>query len=132
MSEIRCTVTTPEKTEIDVLANSVVLPLYDGQMGILPGHSPMVARLGYGVMQINTTSGKQEHYVDGGFVQVTKEGVAVLTDKLQSPKSITAASAEEELRTALAMPSNQPALMAIKNRAVERARSRKHVAESAS
>lgn len=128
MPQLRCTVTTPEKTELDVSADSVTLPLYDGQIGILPGHSPMVGRLGYGIMEVKQSGQAQSYYIDGGFVQVTGESVAVLTDKLQSPSVITEAGAEEELREALALPAGQPALTAIKEKAVMRARARKQVA----
>ena len=52
MSDIQCVVVTPEKTEVDVRATSVTVPLFDGEMGILKGHSPLVGRLGYGVLRM--------------------------------------------------------------------------------
>ncbi len=127
MAQLRCTVTTPEKTELDIVVDSVTLPLYDGQMGIYPGHSPMIGRLGYGLLEVKSAGKNETYYVDGGFVQVTGDSVAVLTDRMQNPNTINASDAEEELRTALALPSSQPAAAAIKNKAVSRARARKHV-----
>ncbi len=131
MAQIRCTVTTPEKTELDVAAESVTLPMFDGQMGILPGHSPMVGRLGYGLMKVTAGGQTNVYFVDGGFAQVTRDGVAVLTDRLQAPNQIKSDQADEELRNALALPSNQPALAAIKEKALNRARSRKQLASKA-
>ena len=130
MSQLRLTVTTPEKTQIDAAVEAVTVPLYDGEMGILPGHSPMVGRLGFGVLRYTAGGAEQSYYVDGGFVQVTPGEVAVLTDRVQDPAKIQLAAAEEELREALALASNQPALAAIKERAVGRARARRQIAMS--
>ena len=48
---IQCVVVTPERTWLDELVNSVVLPAYDGELGVLPGHTPLIARLGYGELR---------------------------------------------------------------------------------
>jgi F0F1-type ATP synthase epsilon subunit len=90
----------------------------------------MIGRLGYGIMEIRQSGQTKSYYVDGGFVQVTGDTVAVLTDKLQPPNSFTVADADEELRDALALPAGQPALAAIKDKAVVRARARKQVASN--
>jgi F0F1-type ATP synthase epsilon subunit len=47
---VHCVVVTPEKTELDAQCDSMILPLFDGLFGILPGHAPMVGRLGFGLM----------------------------------------------------------------------------------
>ncbi len=128
MSQIRCTVTTPEKTEIDVSVDSVTVPLYDGEMGILPGHAPLIGRLGFGLMKFKNAGQITSKYVDGGFVQVSDDNVSILTDRLQDPAKLDLESISEELRVAFALPSDRPELAAIKSRAVERARKRKSIA----
>ena len=45
---MRCIVVTPEKTVVDEPAEFVALPLFDGEIGISPRHSPMIGRLGCG------------------------------------------------------------------------------------
>ena len=45
---VECVVVTPERTLFDELVEFVALPLYDGELGVLPGHSPLIGRLGYG------------------------------------------------------------------------------------
>ena len=67
---LQCVVVTPEETVLDARAEFVALPLYDGEIGIAPGHSPLIGRLGYGEMRIQSGGGTTSYYVDGGFVQV--------------------------------------------------------------
>ncbi len=44
--QVRCVVVTPEKTELDVKCDSLIVPLFDGELGILAGRAPMVDDLG--------------------------------------------------------------------------------------
>jgi len=124
MATIRCVVVTPEKTELDVQADSLTVPLYDGEVGILPGRAPMVGRLGFGIMRVKKGSTETSHYVDGGFVQVRREAVYVLTDRMMKPESIDKAKAATDLEKALAMVSSSPETFALKDRAVSQARAK--------
>ena len=42
MSELNCIVVTPEETAVEAVVDSVVVPLIDGEMGILPNHAAMI------------------------------------------------------------------------------------------
>ncbi|HEY2840797.1 MAG TPA: F0F1 ATP synthase subunit epsilon, partial [Pirellulales bacterium] len=64
-------VVTPEATIRETHAEFVVLPLYDGEIGIAPGHSAMIGRLGFGEMRVTEGNQTDRYYVDGGFVQVS-------------------------------------------------------------
>ena len=125
---IACTVVTPEKTEMKVDADSVVVPLFDGQLGILHGRAPMVGRLGFGLMKIKASGKESTYFVDGGFVQVTREGVYILTDRLLDPTKIDKDKAQSDFVKAMALPSNTPALAQIKERAVDQARAKVRLA----
>jgi F-type H+-transporting ATPase subunit epsilon len=61
---------------------SVVVPAYDGQMGILYGHAPMMTLLGDG--EVVVRSGSEEHRtrVSGGFLQVVNNEVSVLAERV--------------------------------------------------
>ncbi len=78
---IQCVVVTPERTLFDELVESVVLPLLDGELGILPGRSPLLGRLGYGELRTRSGAGAQRYFVDGGFAQVRDNVVTVLTNR---------------------------------------------------
>jgi hypothetical protein len=81
MAQLNCIVVTPEETALDEQADFVALPLYDGEIGISPGHSPLIGRLGFGEMRIRTGGTVQQFYVDGGFVQVNGNVISVLTNR---------------------------------------------------
>lgn len=122
MSEIQCVVVTPEKTEVDVRASSVTVPLFDGEMGILKGHSPLVGRLGYGVLRVQVAGETQRYFVEEGLVQVNQNVVSILTDKVTPMNKVTAAIASQATEAAIQMPSSQPIEIAARRRALDRAR----------
>ncbi len=128
MNELQCVVVTPERTELDLKADSVTVPLFDGEMGILKGHSPLVGRLGYGVLRIKSSEGTKSYFVDGGFVQVSKNVISVLTDRVVGTEQITAASAEDALKAALDLPTDKPDLAVVREKACTRARAMIRVA----
>ena len=98
--ELKCVVVTPEMALRDVSANFVALPLYDGEVGILPGRAPLVGRLGYGELRIKRGNQTERLYVDGGFVQVHSDVVTVLTPRAIPADQIKPAAAREALEKA--------------------------------
>ncbi len=128
MNDLQCVVVTPERTELDVKADSVTVPLFDGELGILKGHSPLVGRLGYGVLRIKAGDVTKSYFVDGGFVQVSKNVISVLTDRVVGTDQITTASAGDALAAALGLPSDKPDLAVVREKACTRARAMVRVA----
>ena len=119
---IRCIVVTPERTELDRQAESLSLPMQDGELGVLRGRAPMIGRLGNGVLKLQTAAGPERYYVDGGFAQVEDNEVNLLTGSLIPVDMIDGSEARAELETASAMSSKTPAEAKIKEAAVARAR----------
>jgi F-type H+-transporting ATPase subunit epsilon len=122
--KVHCVVVTPEKTELETTCDSLILPLFDGELGIQPGRAPMVGRLGFGIMKVRSGSTVTEWFVDGGFVQVTREGVNVLTDRLLKPEQIDRKEAEADLDKAMMMKTNSPESAALRERALTQARAK--------
>ena len=50
--QLRCVVVTPERAVLDEPADFVALPMYDGELGVLPGRAPLIGRLGCGELRI--------------------------------------------------------------------------------
>ena len=71
-------VISPEAVLFEGTSESVVAPAYDGQVGILTGHAPMVTLLGKGELRFG--EGGQRFNVDGGFLQVVDNVVRVVTE----------------------------------------------------
>jgi F-type H+-transporting ATPase subunit epsilon len=117
-----CTVVTPEQTALEAKADFVALPLFDGEIGILANHSPLIGRLGYGEMRIKSGGQTIVYYIDGGFVQVADNVVAVLTNRALPAKSVDATAAESQLQAALQKKANSPETFDIRDRQIAQAR----------
>lgn len=129
--ELQCVVVTPETTVVDMDADFVALPLYDGECGIAAKHSPLIGRLGYGELRIRRRRELLRYYVDGGFVQVADNVVTVLTNRAVPPGELNPAAVAEQLRTALARKAAGRQEMAIRDRLVFQARGQLRVVERA-
>ena len=131
MANLNCIVVTPESTALEAEADFIALPLYDGEIGIAPGHSPMIGRLGFGEMRLRSGSGTKSYYVDGGFVQVADDTISVLTSRAIPADKVNAAAAKEQLAAALKRPANTPELLDIRERLIAQARAQERVAKKA-
>lgn len=121
MSQIQVSIVTPEQTTFDQLADSVVVPMLDGERGILAGHAPMIGRLGPGEMRVTTGSNTERFYVDGGFVQIADNEVSVLTGVSMAAADLNAAKAREDLKQAQSQEARTPELMELKQKAIAQA-----------
>lgn len=65
-------------------ADMVVIPAWDGEVGILRGHAPMMALLGEGEMRITRDGAEQRFFVSGGFLQVANDVVSVLSERAEA------------------------------------------------
>ena len=119
---LQCIVVTPERTWLDELVESVVLPAYDGEIGILHGHTPLIARLGYGELRTKVGDSVQRYFVDGGFAQVRDDVVTVLTHRAIPASQIDPAVASRELERAESQRALTDHEFADQQRAVARAR----------
>lgn len=128
---MRCIVVTPEATLVDDTADFVALPLFDGEIGIAPSHSPLIGRLGFGELRIESGDNERKLYVDGGFVEVAKDVISVLTNRAVEAKDLDLAAAEAQLEAALKLPADTDELLAIRDRTILQARAQIQVARRA-
>ncbi|MCC7085827.1 MAG: ATP synthase F1 subunit epsilon [Pirellulales bacterium] len=128
---LECIVVTPESTALKSPAQFIAVPLYDGELGIAPGHSPLIGRLGYGELRIEEGGRTRRLYVDGGFVQVANNQVAVLTNHAIPVENLDAAVAREQLQSARNRPANSPELMTLREGAQQQARAQLRMAQHA-
>ena len=128
---LQCIVVTPEQTALDQEAEFVALPLYDGEIGIAPSHSPLIGRLGYGEMRIKSGGTTRTLYVDGGFVEVAGNVVSVLTNRAVPSAKVDAAAAETQLANALRQPTATREQLEIRDRQIAQARAQIRMARRA-
>lgn len=77
---LKVSVVSPEATLFEGEASAVVAPAFDGEVGILPSHAPMITVLGQGTLRVDGATPVQ-FTVAGGFVQVVDNTVRVVTEK---------------------------------------------------
>ena len=95
---VQCVIVTPERTVLDESVDFVSIPMYDGELGVLPGRAPLIGRLGPG--ELRTRRGNEIHrfFVDGGFAQVNHNVVTVLTARAQRAEDIDTQAATHVLQ----------------------------------
>lgn len=125
---MQCIVVTPEQTALQQEADFIALPLYDGEIGIAPNHSPLIGRLGYGEMRIRSGGTEASYYLDGGFVQVADNVVSVLTNRAVPSPKVDADAAEMQLAAAASLPMATDDQRTTKERAVAQARAQLRIA----
>ena len=73
----------------------VTVPGLGGELGILPGHTPLISNLQTGVLTYVQDGKSSQLHVSGGFVEVRDDHVAVLADVAERPEEIDAARAKQ-------------------------------------
>ncbi len=84
-------------------AEYVVAPAEMGEVGIYPGHAPLLTRLKPGVVRLKIPQQTQENivYVSGGMLEVQPGGVTILSDLAIRDKDVEEGKLEEERRKAI-------------------------------
>ncbi|HET8648992.1 MAG TPA: hypothetical protein VFL95_03040 [Gemmatimonadales bacterium] len=80
---MRVTVISPAAAMFDGDADALVAPAFDGEVGILPDHAPMMTLLGEGTLAIRRDGEVRKFQVRGGFLQVVADRVRVVAEHVQ-------------------------------------------------
>lgn len=93
-------IVSPSKLVYDKEVEMVIMRTATGDLGVLKGHENLSTVLDLGVMKI--IDGETEEYISmlGGFAEVTKDGVSILTDCAELASEIDIARAEEAKKRA--------------------------------
>lgn len=91
---LRLEVVTPSRRVLEARASEVRIPGALGELGVLPGHTPLLTSLGTG--ELKWTEGSQESrlVVQGGFAEIQPDAVTVLATVAENIDQIDLASAE--------------------------------------
>ncbi|MFA5863691.1 MAG: ATP synthase F1 subunit epsilon [Phycisphaerae bacterium] len=102
--QLQCTIVTPERQIVDEAADFVVFTAHDGQFGILPEHSPLLCKLGPGLLRIDNNHKKQYFFVAGGFAEVLDNRITVLTPQAIPAEKLETGIVNKELIEAENLP----------------------------
>ena len=102
MSEVfKLEIVNPEKSFLlkeDV--SEVVIPAFEGEMGILKDHISIISFLKPGVIQIFSKSGKEDYYVEDGIVEFKNNNLSILTSSIFNIKDMEKSKISELLMQA--------------------------------
>jgi F-type H+-transporting ATPase subunit epsilon len=76
-------VVSPERTLYEGQAESIVAPAFDGQVGILTNHAPMLTLLGSGELRLSGGGAERTFKVAGGFLEVADNRVRIVTERAE-------------------------------------------------
>ena len=93
MATLQLEVVTPERRVLSESVETVVAPGLGGELGILPGHTPLISQLQTGVLSYNEDGTTFQLHVSGGFVEISDDKVSVLAEIAECPEEIDAARA---------------------------------------
>ena len=99
-SKINLTVVTRERKILDEQVDEVELPAFNGEIGVLPGHTPLLALLKIGQMRYRQGTNVERLVISWGFAEVLPDRVIVLAERGFLPDEIDLAKAEEQRRQA--------------------------------
>ena len=91
---IRCEIVSQDRMVFAGDADIVVLPGAAGEMGILPGHAPVLTSLKFGIIKIRQKGKEEVFTVAGGIAEVQPQIVTVLADAAENVEEIDIARAE--------------------------------------
>jgi len=110
--KINLTIVTRERKIVEVEVDEVILPGYEGELGILPGHTPLLAILKVGELRYRSDGQSERMVISWGFAEVLPDRVIVLAERGFLPSEVDPAEAERmrrELEKELAdLSSNDP------------------------
>jgi F-type H+-transporting ATPase subunit epsilon len=95
-TKLALTVVTRERKIIEIDVDEVVLPARDGEIGVLPGHTPLLASLKVGQLRYRTGATVSRVVISWGFAEVLPDRVIVLAERGILPTEVDASAAEAE------------------------------------
>jgi F-type H+-transporting ATPase subunit epsilon len=124
-------VITPERRLLSEEVDAATVPGLGGELGILPGHTPLISQLKTGVLSYTRGGETRRLLVSGGFVEVNEDRVSVLADFAEFPEEVDAARARlerDEAERRLAAFTGSPEELAEASAQLERAGARLQLA----
>lgn len=98
----KCEIVSAEEAIFSGQIERIIATGRVGELGILPGHAPLLTELKPGPVRVLHSGGQEEnYYVSGGFLEVQPDVVTILADAATRAHDLDEASAEEARQHAL-------------------------------
>ena len=99
--EFKLEVVNPEKSFLskeDV--TEVVVPAFEGEMGILKDHISIISFLKPGIIRVYSKTGEEKYYVEDGIIEFKNNDLSVLTSSIFNLKEIEKSKIQDLIKTA--------------------------------
>lgn len=91
---------SPERELFSGDVNQVDIPGTEGDLGVFPHHSPLMAAIRTGAITVYSDTGETQYFVQGGFADVTPAGLTVLAEKAMPMGDVSADALQPEIDAA--------------------------------
>ena len=102
--KLNCNVLTPERQIYEGQIDFAVVQAYDGEMGFLYNHAPLISELGTGQIRLRTGDNTEYFYVDGGFVEIKNNSLIILAQEAAIKQELKADVLEAKIKEISALP----------------------------
>jgi F-type H+-transporting ATPase subunit epsilon len=96
-TSLELSVATPLGMQVSLSTDSVQVPSQAGELGILPGHLPLLAALKPGILTYNAGGAKVRAAIGGGFAEADASHVRVITEFFQKSEDVNLEKAQADL-----------------------------------
>jgi F-type H+-transporting ATPase subunit epsilon len=97
---IQTEIVSQDRTVYEGPADIIIAPGVDGDMGILPNHSPLLSTLRFGILKLRYQGREEVFTISGGLIEVQPHIITVLADSAENVREIDIARAEEARKRA--------------------------------
>lgn len=97
--KINFSLVSPERELYAGDVDQVDIPGTEGDLGILPNHSPLMAAIRTGTIKVYEDGSETEFFVQGGFADVTPTGLTVLAERAVRLEDVDRSSIEAQITT---------------------------------
>jgi F-type H+-transporting ATPase subunit epsilon len=91
---------SPEREMFNGEVDHVVVPGSEGEFGVMPNHAPVMSVIKPGALRVIDGGVERRIFVNGGFADVTPEGLTVLAEEAIDVADIDAAELDQQLKNA--------------------------------
>ncbi len=105
---IRCEIVSQDRIVFEGEVDMVVLPGMEGEMGVLPNHTPLLTTLQFGIIKVKQGDETQYFTVAGGIAEIQPDIITVLADAAENVEEIDIARAEAARKRAEELLENIP------------------------
>ena len=91
---------TPDQSILKTETNEVTIPSFEGEMGILKDHIPLITFLRPGIVEVNNEKKNETFFLDEGIVEFSNDTLLILSSSIKNIKDLTKKEIDEQLSLA--------------------------------